>query len=75
MYTQALSGYEEILGEKHMSSLSGINALGIFYSDRGKLNEAEEMFMRALRGYREALEAKHTSTLLALNNLGNIYRS
>jgi hypothetical protein len=75
MYTQALSGYEETLGEKHMSSLSAINALGIFYSEDGKLNEAEDMFMRALRGCKEALGAKHTSTLLALNNLGNVYRS
>jgi len=75
MYMQALSEYEEALGEKHMSSLSAINALGIFYSEQGKLNEAEDMLMRAPRGYKEALGAKHTSTLLAFNNLGNVYRS
>jgi tetratricopeptide (TPR) repeat protein len=74
MYTQALSRYEETLGEKHMSSLSAINALGIFYSEDGNLPEAKEMYIQALKGYEEVLGSKHTSTLLAINNLAKLYR-
>ena len=48
--------------------LDAMHMLGVLYSDQGKLDEAEKMYMRALQGYEEALGAKHTSTLQTVNN-------
>ncbi|KAI1360650.1 hypothetical protein F5Y08DRAFT_43121 [Xylaria arbuscula] len=49
--------------------------LGILYSDQGKLDEAEAMYMRALRGKEKAWGPEHTSTLDTVNNLGLLYKS
>jgi tetratricopeptide (TPR) repeat protein len=49
------------------------DALGNLYSDQGKMQEAEEMYLRALRGKEKAWGPDHTSTLDTINNLGNLY--
>ena len=53
--------------------LNAMNMLGLLYSDQGKLEEAEKMYIRALQGYEEALGPKHTFTLNTVNNLGILY--
>jgi len=73
MYLRARKGYEQALGQKHPSTLTTLNNLGVLYSDQSKLNEAEEMYQQALEGYEEALGPMHTSTLDTLNNLGVLY--
>ncbi|CAH0028564.1 unnamed protein product [Clonostachys rhizophaga] len=47
--------------------------LGLLYSDQGKMQEAEEMYLRALRGKEKAWGPDHTSTLDTVNNLGLLY--
>ncbi|KAH7016555.1 uncharacterized protein B0I36DRAFT_436187 [Microdochium trichocladiopsis] len=42
---------------------------------KGKLGEAEKMYLRALDGREKALGPDHTSTLDTVNNLGNLYKS
>ncbi|KAI0107085.1 hypothetical protein GGR51DRAFT_517343 [Nemania sp. FL0031] len=49
------------------------NNLGSLYADRGKMEEAEAMYIRALRGYEKAWGPEHTLTLSTVNNLGNLY--
>ena len=51
-----------------------LHYLGLLYSNQGKLEQAEEMFLRALEGKEKALGAEHTSTLDTVNNLGALYR-
>jgi tetratricopeptide (TPR) repeat protein len=60
-------------GEDNIAYLDGIHLLGLLYTNQGKLDEAEKMFMRALQGYEEVLGPKHTSTLDTVNNLGLLY--
>ncbi|KAI1847293.1 hypothetical protein JX265_013981 [Neoarthrinium moseri] len=47
--------------------------LGNLYSDQGKMQEAEEMYLWALRGFEKAWGADHTSTLSTVGNLGILY--
>lgn len=60
---RALAGTEKVLGPEHTSTLKIVKNLGCLYTDRGKMSEAEEMFVRALAGYKKALGPEHTSTL------------
>ncbi|KAK5110490.1 hypothetical protein LTR85_001019 [Meristemomyces frigidus] len=47
--------------------------IGRLYSNQGRMEEAEEMYLRALRGKEEAWGPKHRSTLDTVNNLGILY--
>jgi tetratricopeptide (TPR) repeat protein len=40
-----------------MSTFDTLNNLGLLYKDRGKLEEAKEMFQRALAAFEKALGA------------------
>ena len=49
MYLRVLQGREKGWGSEHTSTLDTINNLAILYSDLGKLEEAEKMYLRALQ--------------------------
>ncbi|KAH7012600.1 uncharacterized protein B0I36DRAFT_378335 [Microdochium trichocladiopsis] len=51
------------------------HSLGDLFSDQGKLDEAEKMYLRALDGREKALGPDHTSTLQTVNNLGLLYKN
>jgi len=53
--------------------MEAIQMLGILYSDRGRLVEAEAMYQRALEGKEKALGRDHTSTLRTVNSLSLLY--
>ena len=57
--------------------LGAIHMIGSLYSDQGKLDEAEKMYIRALKGYKDALGLELVKTYIpALNTLwglGNLY--
>jgi hypothetical protein len=55
MYVQALAGKETGLGPDHTLTLDTASNIGNLYRDRGKLAEAEEMYIRALTGNENAL--------------------
>ena len=44
---------------EHASTLNTVNNLGNLYSDQGKLDEAETMYVRALQGFKAKLGAEH----------------
>jgi hypothetical protein len=48
MLQRALNGYEETLGLDHTSTLNAVNNLGVLYTDRGKLKEAEDVTDRSI---------------------------
>jgi hypothetical protein len=52
-----------------------VNNLHLLYTNQGKHEDAEEMYMRTLQGYKEALRLKDMSTLDTTNNLGGVYRN
>ncbi|KAF2185997.1 hypothetical protein K469DRAFT_574669 [Zopfia rhizophila CBS 207.26] len=54
--------------------LWAVHGLGHLYKDRGKLEDAEKMYVRVLEGCEKALGAEHTSTLNTVNSLGNLYK-
>lgn len=45
MFVQTLQGFEETLGPKSTLTLNAANHLGILYMNKGKLGEAERMFV------------------------------
>ena len=71
---RGLAGYEKALGPDHTSTLDAVHCLGLLYSDKGMLDEAEQMYMRAIAGYEKALGPDHTSTLNTVQCLGILYR-
>jgi tetratricopeptide (TPR) repeat protein len=50
-YQQALIGYENSCGAKHILTLYTVNNLGRLYLHQGKIAEAEQILLRALTGY------------------------
>ncbi|KAJ5715197.1 uncharacterized protein N7483_012378 [Penicillium malachiteum] len=63
----------ERLYGNNITVCGAFHGLGILFSNRGKLNEAEEMYQRALVGKEKALGPDHISTLYTVNNLGLLY--
>ncbi|KAH7016474.1 uncharacterized protein B0I36DRAFT_298830 [Microdochium trichocladiopsis] len=59
--------------ESDLPSNWAFHSLGDLYSDQGKLDEAEKMYLRALYGQEMALGQGHSSTLDTVNNLGILY--
>ena len=54
MYLRTLAGYEKVWGLEHTSTLDTVNNLGNIHRRRGKIKEADAMYLRALAGYKEA---------------------
>jgi len=54
--------------------LEACETFGDFYSDHGRLGDAEMMYNRALTGYEKELGPEHTFTLNTVNSLGNLYK-
>jgi tetratricopeptide (TPR) repeat protein len=48
MYLRALRGYEKAWGPDHTSTFFTVHNLGNLYSDQGKMQEAEKIYLRAL---------------------------
>jgi tetratricopeptide (TPR) repeat protein len=69
-YLRALQEREKALGADHTLTLDTACSLGLFYSNHGKLAEAEQMYQWGLQGYEKTLGADHTSTLNTVYNLG-----
>ncbi|KAL2817897.1 hypothetical protein BDW59DRAFT_181989 [Aspergillus cavernicola] len=62
-YKRALAGKKKLLGADHTSTLETMNNLGLVYTNRRKMQDAEQML----------LGPKHSSTLHSVNNLGFLY--
>ena len=43
-----LVGFEKGIGSVHIMTLDAVHSLGMVYTGRGKLSEAEKVFLRAL---------------------------
>lgn len=68
MFLQALRGYEEALGPKHISTLGTVTNLGMLYAIQGQIDEAERMYLRAVEGY-NAVEGDHEACVEVLRQL------
>ncbi|EOA90522.1 uncharacterized protein SETTUDRAFT_146424 [Exserohilum turcica Et28A] len=62
-------------GEEQEILAYAMNCIGRLFTDRGKWEEAEQMYRRALQVYEAVLGPSHTSTLQTVNNLGTLYLS
>ena len=60
------------LGEDHPDTISSINNLGSILSERGKLEEAEELLREAVKAMRAKLGEDHPHTIRSVSNLGNV---
>ena len=50
------------------------HGLGLLYSDQGKMEEAEAMYLRALKGYRNLRGVSHPTTQLIQRHLNRLHR-
>ena len=64
---------KEILGEKHLDTLSALHNLAISYSDLGDYNTALEMRNTVYNALKDILGDNHSATLTALANLASSY--
>ncbi len=64
----------DLESQDNQAALDAIHSLGSFYTNQGKMAEAEAMYRRALEGKEKAWGPEHTSTLDTVNNLGNLYK-
>ena len=62
-----------MFGDKHPSTLSSINHLGLLFYAMGKLDEAKPLYEEALAGRRETLGDKHPDTLISIGNLARLF--
>ncbi|GFF44496.1 nephrocystin-3 [Aspergillus udagawae] len=74
MYQHALTGFMQVLGPDHASTLGAMHSLGSLYNDQGKFNEAEQFYQKALAGYETKLGHDHPDTLTTIHYLGDLYR-
>jgi CHAT domain-containing protein len=65
---------KEVLGEKHLDTLTILNNLALIYQELGRLSEALPLFEKAYRLHKEVLGEKHPNTLISLTNLAGIYK-
>src|SRR5436305_12904166 len=73
MYRRLQRGHVKASVHDNTIKLGEVNQLAGLYEHKGKMAEAEEMYIRALRGYEKAWGLDHTSTLDTVNNLGILY--
>mmetsp|Transcript_30163 Transcript_30163/g.44576 ORF Transcript_30163/g.44576 Transcript_30163/m.44576 type:complete len:137 (-) Transcript_30163:118-528(-) len=65
-----LEGQREMLGSKHLDTLTSLNKMAALLSDEGKLEEAEQMYEEAApEGRREMLENKYLDTLSSVSDM------
>ncbi|GIC85854.1 uncharacterized protein Aud_001694 [Aspergillus udagawae] len=74
MYQHALTGFMQVLGPDHASTLGAMHSLGNLYNDQGRFNEAEQLYQKALAGYEIKLGHEHPDTLTTIHYLGDLYR-
>ena len=51
-----------------------MNNLANLYSDQGRYEEAEPLYVDALRLHKEKLGEEHPDTIISMNNLAVLYR-
>jgi tetratricopeptide (TPR) repeat protein len=72
-YQQALIGYENSCGAKHILALYTVNHLGRLYLDQGKIADAEQILLRALKGYENTRVQDCFFKVSTVYNLGLVY--
>lgn len=70
---EALTGWQEIFGEKHLKTLTYKSQLADAHQQLGHATEAEALYLEALAGFDETDRRTHRDALLCLNRLGFLY--
>ena len=60
-------------GTEHHDTLTSIANLASTYSNQGRWEEAEQLFVKVMETRREKLGVGHPSTLTSINNLALTY--
>ena len=71
---EAVELLREKLGDRHLSTLSCINNLGVLLRNQGDLWSAEALLREALVGLRQVLGSRHRNTLTCIASLGALLR-
>jgi CHAT domain-containing protein/Tfp pilus assembly protein PilF len=71
---RALMVAEKTGGAEHMAVGLMLNALGVFYTEKGDFQQAEQFLMRAQGVYEKTLGPESISHVVNLHNLGRIAR-
>ena len=72
MYREAREGYIEVLGKRHLATLTVTNVLGNVLYDQDKLWKATDILYEALKGCRESVGAKGALTKIVSQNLAKV---
>jgi tetratricopeptide (TPR) repeat protein len=72
MEENALNVRQELLGQKHPSTLTSMNNLALVLSGQGKYAEAEEMCRQVSELRETVLGKEHPDTLTSMNNLAEV---
>eukprot|EP00964_Phaeocystis_antarctica_P048556 scaffold28115_cov70-Phaeocystis_antarctica.AAC.1 len=72
LYEEALQGERETLGDRHPSTLTSINCMGVLLQEMGKLEEARPLLEEDLQASRETLGDRHPDTLISIYNMGDL---
>ena len=70
LFEEALQACRATLGDRHPSTLTSINNLGLLLHAMGKLEEARPLLEEALQAQRETLGDRHPDTLTSISNFG-----
>jgi len=72
---KALEIRRRVLGERHLDTLTSMNALGLLYFNLGKPEQAQPLLERTLELRTQMLGEDDASTSVTMNNLGRLYRT
>lgn len=75
LFMKSSHGFQELLGEKHRTTLSAISNLGIVKLSQAQYTEAEKLQHQALRGRREAFGENDADTLESFLILAHLHES
>jgi len=75
LFTEALEGRRQNLGDDHPDTLETKNDLAMLYKEQARYEDAEQLLLKALEGRRLRLGDTHPNTLESLNNLIDLYEA
>jgi tetratricopeptide (TPR) repeat protein len=62
------------LGDDHPHTISTMNNLANLYSDQGKYEAAEPLYVKCLEKMKVKLGDDHPNTIASMGNLANLYK-
>ena len=73
LHEKAFSGYESLLGIRHLDTLRTLRNIGTNYSNLSSYTEALRSYEKAFSGYEYLVGRRHLNTLRTLRDIGTTY--